>query len=134
MRIDRFTGGTFPGALFNEQPVFGDDDSEVGIDLLLRDPDDEEIGLILLLIKDLWTSDLPIGGEIGVGRGRLKGKRASLTLHNANLTREWRITATAGEDRLEVTREDQPAFDELEQYVSAHLQSWFTPRPEAEPE
>jgi hypothetical protein len=37
------------------------------------------VGLVLLLLKDLWTGDLPLGGEISVGRGRLKGKQATLT-------------------------------------------------------
>jgi len=36
------------------------------------------VGLLLLLLKDLWTGDLPLGGESSVGRGRLKGKTASL--------------------------------------------------------
>ena len=37
------------------------------------------IGLLLLLLKDLWTADLPLGGESSVGRGRLRGKHAVLT-------------------------------------------------------
>ena len=32
----------------------------------------------MLLLKDLWTGDLPLGGESSVGRGRLKGKKATL--------------------------------------------------------
>jgi len=31
------------------------------------------------LLKDLWTSDLPVGGESSIGRGRLQGKNATLT-------------------------------------------------------
>lgn len=77
--IDRFTGGAYEGALFTEQPLVGAKDSEVELVLTLRNPLDEEIGLLLLLLKDLWTGDLPIGGESGVGRGRLHGKRATLT-------------------------------------------------------
>jgi hypothetical protein len=32
----------------------------------------------LLLLRDLWTEDLPIGGTSSVGRGRLKGRVATL--------------------------------------------------------
>jgi CRISPR/Cas system CSM-associated protein Csm3 (group 7 of RAMP superfamily) len=79
--IDRFTGGAYHGALFDEQPIFGGDETRVCIELELRDPNDYEIGLLLLLLKDLWTQDLPVGGESSIGRGRLRGKNATLTWH-----------------------------------------------------
>ncbi|MEG4241285.1 RAMP superfamily CRISPR-associated protein [Microcoleus sp. MON2_D6] len=77
--IDRFTGGAYHGALFEEQPIFGGDKTIVTIELELRNPYNHEIGLLLLLLKDLWTSDLPVGGESSIGRGRLQGKNATLT-------------------------------------------------------
>jgi CRISPR/Cas system CSM-associated protein Csm3 (group 7 of RAMP superfamily) len=79
--IDRFTGGAYHGALFDEQPIFGGDETRVYIELELRKPDNHEIGLLLLLLKDLWTQDLPVGGESSIGRGRLQGKNATLTWH-----------------------------------------------------
>lgn len=78
VKIDRFTGGSYPGALFNQEPVFGTDDTELEIDLTIQAPTDAHIGLALLLLKDLWTGDLPLGGEASVGRGRLHGKQAAL--------------------------------------------------------
>jgi CRISPR/Cas system CSM-associated protein Csm3 (group 7 of RAMP superfamily) len=81
IRIDRFTGGAYESALFNEQPLFGDDKTYVSIDLSLRDPKPSDIGLLLLLLKDLWTGDLPLGGESSIGRGRLQGVEASITLN-----------------------------------------------------
>jgi CRISPR/Cas system CSM-associated protein Csm3 (group 7 of RAMP superfamily) len=87
VKIDRFTGGAFESALFDEQPIFGDRGAQLILDLKLRLPADQqpaseraEIGLLLLLLKDLWTGDLALGGEIGIGRGRLKGIEADLTL------------------------------------------------------
>jgi len=79
--IDRFTGGVFDGALFNEQPVFArsSDRPHVELKVELRDPRPPEIGMLLLLLKDLWTGDLPIGGEASVGRGRLAGRIATIT-------------------------------------------------------
>lgn len=76
--IDRFTGGALESALFNEQPVFGKPDTCLHVNLTIRKPTEQDIGLVLLLLKDLWTGDLPLGGEISVGRGRLRGHCAKL--------------------------------------------------------
>ncbi len=94
--IDRFTGGAFPQALFSEQPVWGDGAADaIAIHLTLQqawdanDDDDEfraQVGLLLLLLKDLWTGDLPLGGESSVGRGRLKGARADITYKDKHWT------------------------------------------------
>lgn len=86
VKIDRFTGGAFDTALFEEQPVFAKADTIVSIRIELRFPFDEkeraqvnaQAGLLLLLLKDLWTEDLPIGGESNIGRGRLRGKSATI--------------------------------------------------------
>lgn len=92
VKIDRLTGGAFETALFDEQPVFADDNTTVRIRLLLRYPYEEtfhrdlkaQTGLLLLLLKDLATGDLPLGGESSIGRGRLKGGDATITIRNAN--------------------------------------------------
>lgn len=80
--IDRFTGGAKDSALFNEQPVFGKnkgkDKTHVHINLTVRNPKKRDIGLLLLILKDLWTGDLPLGGEVSVGRGRLAGNKANI--------------------------------------------------------
>jgi CRISPR/Cas system CSM-associated protein Csm3 (group 7 of RAMP superfamily) len=89
--IDRFTGGARESALFNEQPAFGGDDTALVVDVQLINPEDYEIGLLLLLLKDLWTGDLPLGGESSVGRGRLKGERATLTYQSDGAFRTWNI-------------------------------------------
>lgn len=89
--IDRFTGGARETALFSEQPTFGGKDTEVMIDVRLVNPKDYEVGLLLLLLKDLWTSDLPLGGEISVGRGRLQGKEAEMTYEKGQKRESWQI-------------------------------------------
>jgi CRISPR/Cas system CSM-associated protein Csm3 (group 7 of RAMP superfamily) len=106
--IDRFTGGALDTALFTEAPVFKTKDTRLKINLRLQNPKYEEIGLLLLLLKDLWTSDLAIGGEASVGRGRLRGKKADLTLHQT-----WSITQSS--DNLAITPEDGAAV--LQGYV-----------------
>ncbi|MCB9422747.1 MAG: hypothetical protein H6667_23305 [Ardenticatenaceae bacterium] len=73
--IDRFTGGALESALFAEQPVFG---GQANIQLTIKSPQDAEIGLLMLVLKDLWTGFVPIGGEASVGRGRLQGTFATI--------------------------------------------------------
>lgn len=80
VKIDRFTGGAYDSALINQQPVFAQDNTRVTIELELRNPEPHEIGLLLLLLKDLSTEDLPLGGESSIGRGRLKGLYATLCI------------------------------------------------------
>jgi CRISPR/Cas system CSM-associated protein Csm3 (group 7 of RAMP superfamily) len=92
--IDRFTGGARNTALFNEQPAFGGDDSVLTLELQLANPEDHEIGLLLLLLKDLWTGDLPVGGESSVGRGRLKGQSAMLIYQAGNSIQGWQVVST----------------------------------------
>ena len=92
VKIDRFTGGAYPQALFSEQPLFGGPESEVRVHLDLRQPQPAEIGLLLLVLKDLWTGDLPLGGESSVGRGRLAGRAAMLTQHKPGQTTTWKLS------------------------------------------
>lgn len=75
IKIDRFTQGTMETALLEEAPHFG---GSVKLKLALNNPDKSEIGLLLLVLKDLWLGDLPLGGASNVGRGRLKGQSAKL--------------------------------------------------------
>lgn len=99
LMIDRFTGGAFSGALLHEQPLFPLNGNRFSLSLRLQleqfEKDGEQvdrtgdIGLLLLLLKDLWDGYLTLGGESGVGRGRCKGVSARLSYG----TESWTITA-----------------------------------------
>lgn len=90
--IDHFTGGARETALFNQQPVFGDADTTLKIHIRLHKPTEAEIGLALLLLKDLWTGDLPLGGETSVGRGRMQGSEATLHYRKtADVGQFWKL-------------------------------------------
>ena len=123
VKIDRFTSGSFPAALFTQQPAFGGDGSSVTLSLTLRQPTrglaqaekDAEIGLLLLVLKDLWTGDLPLGGESSVGRGRLSGQHATLTHRRNGRSTVWQLTQQGG--RLEFAGDG--TRDELEKKVEA---------------
>jgi len=114
--LDRFTGGARDTALFNEQPVFGGDDTTVCVDLTLVNPDKREIGLVLLLLKDLWTGDLPLGGGSSVGRGRLKGVGAQLTWRSGDPEKHWTIHQQG--ETLDVPGDDD-AREAMEKCVKA---------------
>lgn len=70
IRIDRFTQGVVPGALFDEEPEHG---GRARLRLELRDPVPGELGLCLLALKDLLTGDIALGGSSSVGRGVFAG-------------------------------------------------------------
>jgi len=76
--IDRFTGGTVNGALFEEQLLAG---GTFTVRFELRNPLEGEVGLLLLLLRDLLSGEIPVGGSASVGRGMLRGKA---TLYLAN--------------------------------------------------
>jgi CRISPR/Cas system CSM-associated protein Csm3 (group 7 of RAMP superfamily) len=106
VKIDRFTGGAYPQALFSEQPIWGKKgEMAIEINVTLRQSHDskaEELfkaqaGLLLLVLKDLWTGDLPLGGESSVGRGRLRGKQATITYGGERWTIEER-----GDGKLDI--------------------------------
>ncbi len=68
--IDRFTGGVVDSALFDEQTDAG---GRANVRLELRNPRPGELGLVLLVLKDLLDGSLPVGGTVSVGRGVLRG-------------------------------------------------------------
>ena len=112
VKIDRFTGGAFESALFSEQPAIGKPETRVTLDLSLRSPKSAELGLLLLLLKDLWTGDLPIGGESSIGRGRLKGIGAELETPQGT----WSFKANG--EQVDIT----PNANQLEEWVQAFNQ------------
>ncbi|EFR41977.1 CRISPR-associated RAMP protein [Selenomonas sp. oral taxon 137 str. F0430] len=91
VRIDRFVGGHMDSALFFDAPIWQKEKDRAGLHLALelrasedteegRARSEAEIGLLLLLLKDLWRGNIAIGGGKSVGRGRLIGKGAVMEL------------------------------------------------------
>ncbi len=119
--LDRFTGGALDTALFNEQPLFSrGETTTVEITLSLKKPSDAEIGLLLSLLKDLWTADLALGGESSVGRGRLNGIEAIITHSHSDRAQPTTWKITQGIDGGLILPEDTSS---LQAYVLA-LQTW----------
>lgn len=106
IKIDRFTGGTIESALFDSMPVFsGANKENVEIDFLLDKHNfpewEKAAGLLLLVLKDIWTGTLAIGGEKNVGRGRLKGIKAEIKWNDTTQNHKIVFTDNAGKPKSE---------------------------------
>ncbi|MBI4854563.1 MAG: hypothetical protein HY819_22420 [Acidobacteria bacterium] len=74
IKIDRFTGGVIEGALFDSMPIFAPSkENIVTIEIKIQNYKKREAGLLLLVLKDLCSGNLAIGGEKNVGRGVFEG-------------------------------------------------------------
>lgn len=101
--IDPFTGGTRDTALFNLRPIFKGENTSpnsphVCLELEVRKPKAQDIGLVLLLLKDLWLGDLPLGGMKSIGFGRLEGTKAEI--HYATPDKKRHISLTGNPFKL----------------------------------
>ena len=106
--IDRFTGGTMPGKLFGEKPLWQDKEGvpTVKIHFEIRPPRGEqtnthyaewEYGLALFLLKDLSLGKVALGGGKSIGRGTLKGH--SIRIHyrgeEYEIDQDGKVTGTS---------------------------------------
>jgi len=82
IKVDRFTGGAIHGALFDSKPIYPKENKTQIKKLIIKikQAKNSDIGLALLLLKDLWSADIAIGGEKNIGRGTLTGKFARIFL------------------------------------------------------
>jgi CRISPR/Cas system CSM-associated protein Csm3 (group 7 of RAMP superfamily) len=79
IKIDRFTSGTIEAALFDSMPLFVSKDKKaLNIIIETEACSESEAGLLLLVLKDLWSGDLAVGGEKNVGRGVFQGVQATI--------------------------------------------------------
>ncbi len=116
VKIDRFTGGTMETHLFNFRPLWPkDDEKTVQVKCSIQNPAKWEAGLLMLLLKDLWTGDLPIGGEKSIGRGVLQGISATLDFENN------RYSILQEKDRLEIKTSDYSQLETIDM-----MEGWLT--------
>ena len=122
VKIDRFTGGAFETALFDQEPVFAVDDTRIKVVFEFRYPDENamtlaQLGLLLLVLKDLWTEDLPLGGESSIGRGRLRGVGGQICYTDITLADNDNFDPIGL--HLDGTSASPAQIETLNQYVSA---------------
>lgn len=80
-RIDRITGGVVRSALFSTKPIWQKEQgcATVHIHFEIKNAKEEEVGLALLLLRDMWLGKVAIGGEKSIGRGTLNGISAKVS-------------------------------------------------------
>ena len=105
VRIDRFTGGKIDTGLFTTAPIWQreKEGAALFLRLVLHEPKEEErawqIGLLLLLLKELSLGRLALGGEKGIGRGVLEGRGAALHYHGEEIAWDATPGALTDEER-----------------------------------
>jgi len=77
-KIDRFTGGTIDGALFDEKSSFG---GTTKLSIKIKKEKDYEafIGLLCLVFKEIDNGISTIGGAVNIGRGILKESEKNIS-------------------------------------------------------
>lgn len=78
IKIDYFTGGVQKSALLTEETVMGDFVIECVFNTYGMERYDKEIGLLLLVFRDLCIGNLNLGGGYAVGRGYIKADKLEL--------------------------------------------------------
>jgi CRISPR/Cas system CSM-associated protein Csm3 (group 7 of RAMP superfamily) len=107
--INRLTQGTIKTRLFDSMPIFSrlnTGENIVKLELRAKDISKAQAGLLLLVLKDLWTGDLALGGEKGIGRGVLEGIRAVIKYEDNTYVIEGDILGV-----------DQKVKDKLNEFV-----------------
>lgn len=114
--IDRFTGGTMPGKLFGEKPLWQDEEGvpTVKIHFEIRPPrgnqerndahyTEWEYGLALFLLKDLSLGKVALGGGKSIGRGTLKGNhiRIRYSGEDYEIDQSGRVTGENAAEKAE---------------------------------
>lgn len=83
IKIDRFTGAAIESALFDSQALFPntEDTPNIIVNVSIVDPSDAEIGLMLLVLREIYTGKVAFGGEKNIGRGFLEGLFANIHIN-----------------------------------------------------
>ncbi len=104
IKIDRFTGGTIEAALLENMPLFSSpkDETIKNIKIKIKDYKPHEAGLMLLVLKDLFTGDIAIGGEKGIGRGVFEGIEAEIKHNGKSIKINKDLTSLTAEEKQEL--------------------------------
>ena len=99
IRVDRFTGGAMNGALFQDHPVRNTKGDAVTFPLRMtvKNCNDAEAGLVMLLVKDLMTGQVTLGANRTIGYGRVQGKSVTVQYHGESYTIDGNGKVISGE-------------------------------------
>lgn len=114
-KIDRFTCSTIDGALVTSIPVTqsNSDKPTLKFRIIVEKCEAWEAGLMLFLLKDLWTGRIAFGGEKSIGRGTVDGFEATIRYDGKTVG----ITASAGK-LLFSTQQDESILNDWAQSLA----------------
>ena len=127
-RIDCFTGATVDSALFSEYAVW-QKKKEIPVltlRLRVRDALHSEAGLLLLLLRELWNGNLPLGGEKSIGRGVLQGFNADIYYEGRHFQMEQCLPLESNVGKIKLAGEDTEKTALTEEKTQAVLQMYVT--------
>jgi len=111
--IDRWRSGALENMLIQEDALFG---GTVTLKWDVLQPSNAEIGLCLCLAKDLFTGDLPVGGESSIGRGILCGLSGTISIPSTSGEPHIIQLQGDGKGNLTVVQDETSTFfEELKQ-------------------
>jgi len=100
IKVDRFTGGVIEGGLFDSMPIFAPKEEKlISMQIEVRDYEEHEAGLMLLVLKDLWSGDLAVGGEKSIGRGVFAGVQAEIAWGDEKIILENDVSKMSAADK-----------------------------------
>lgn len=120
VRIDRFTGGHMGSGLYTNKPVWQKkaDAKTMTMRLAISGCSDAEAGLMLLILKDIWTGQLAFGGDKAGGSGVMQGLKAVISYKGHKYAME---KAAGG---IKASAEDRAAMNSLvEAFVKAGVRA-----------
>ncbi|WP_405746693.1 RAMP superfamily CRISPR-associated protein, partial [Anaerovibrio slackiae] len=120
VRIDRFTGGHMGSGLYTNKPVWQKkaDEKTMTMRLAISGCSDAEAGLMLLILKDIWTGQLAFGGDKAGGSGVMQGLKAVISYKGHKYAME---KAAGG---IKASAEDRAAMNSLvEAFVKAGVRA-----------
>ncbi len=120
VRIDRFTGGHMGSGLYTNKPLWQKkaDAKTMTMRLAISGCSDAEAGLMLLILKDIWTGQLAFGGDKAGGSGVMQGLKAVVSYKGTKYMME---KAAGG---IKVSAEDRAAMNSLvEAFVKAGVRA-----------
>lgn len=121
IKTDRFTGGTIKSALFDTAPLWpvgAPETAMLEIKIIVKNYKQWEAGLLLLLLKDLWTGDLPLGGEKSIGRGVLQGLKAEICFEGKKIVMEQEKDGS-----MKIEKQEALLLNNLVEKFTAYLQN-----------
>ncbi len=106
IKVDRFTGGVIEGGLFDSMPIFAPSEeskkSIITLQIKVENYIKREAGLLLLVLKDLCSGNLAIGGEKNIGRGVFEGVDIEISWDNEKIILERDFSKLSSDKKQEL--------------------------------